>query len=69
MPEKKSKKLKKLLKVEPTDLNPISHYAEVDDRLELIRQVFLSLKPKTIKTFCPEFLQVSFPFVFVRIFN
>lgn len=45
------------IKVEPQQLYPISHY--VDDPVELIREVFSSLKSKTIKSIAPDFLQVN----------
>lgn len=56
--EKKGKKATKI-KSEPTEtdeIHPLAHY--VDDRLELIKQVFATLKSKTIKNFAPEFLSV-----------
>ncbi|KAG4065725.1 hypothetical protein HA402_012403 [Bradysia odoriphaga] len=37
------------------DLHPLGHY--IDDRVELIRQIFMSLKSKTIKSIAPDFLQ------------
>lgn len=45
------------IKEEPQEAFPLSHY--VDDPVELIRQVFLSLKSKTIKSIAPDSLQVS----------
>ncbi|EDW94722.1 enolase-phosphatase E1 [Drosophila yakuba] len=36
-------------------LQPISHY--IDDRLELVKQIFGTLKPKTIMNLAPEFLK------------
>lgn len=45
------------IKVEGQELHPLSHY--IDDRVELIRQIFMSLKSKTIKSIAPDFLQVS----------
>lgn len=45
------------IKVESQDQHPLSHY--IDDRVELIRQIFMSLKSKTIKSIAPDFLQVS----------
>lgn len=63
MPESKKKKSKKdekklslLIKSEPEDLKSLEHY--VDDRVELIRNIFSSLKTKTIESITPEFLQV-----------
>lgn len=44
------------IKTEAQDLHPLSHY--IDDRVELIRQIFMSLKSKTIKSIAPDFLQV-----------
>lgn len=52
---KKSKSEKVKIKVEPQEIKPLSHY--VDDRLELIKQAFSCLKPKTIKAITPKFLQ------------
>lgn len=43
------------VKREPTELKPLSEFA--DDRLELIKQAFACLKPKTIKGITPKFLQ------------
>lgn len=48
----------KLIKTEPDELQPLGKY--VDDRVELIRQTFMNLKPKTIKSITPDFLQVKF---------
>lgn len=45
------------IKCEPTDIYPLAHYA--DDKVELIRQVFSSLKSKTIHSISPDFMQVS----------
>lgn len=55
--KKKSKEHTKI-KSEPKEqeIFPLSHY--VDDRVELIRQMFLCLKSKTIKNIAPDFLQV-----------
>lgn len=39
------------------DGHPLGHY--IDDRVELIRQIFMSLKSKTIKSIAPDFLQVK----------
>jgi len=47
----------KEIKKEPVELKSLDSY--VDDRVELIKQTFNCLKPKTIKSFAPEFLQVS----------
>lgn len=62
--EHKKKKAKKekpvpivLVKSEPIDLHPLEHY--VDDRVELVRQIFGSLKTKTINSIIPDFLQVN----------
>ncbi|XP_041784233.1 caldesmon [Anopheles merus] len=43
------------VKQEPEELKPLSAY--VDDRLELIRQVFSCVKPKEIKYLLPDFLE------------
>ncbi|XP_043647051.1 cell surface glycoprotein 1 [Drosophila teissieri] len=40
---------------EDRKLQPISHY--IDDRLELVKQIFGTLKPKTIMNLAPEFLK------------
>lgn len=53
---KDDKKLINLIKKEPNDLKSLEHY--VDDRVELIKQIFDSLKPKTIESIIPDFLQV-----------
>lgn len=45
------------IKVEGQDLHPLSHY--IDDRVELITQIFKSLKSKTIKSIAPDFMQVN----------
>lgn len=62
--ENKKKKLKSdekksllSIKSEPEDLKPLEHY--VDDRIELIKQIFESLKSKTIESIIPDFLQVE----------
>lgn len=50
------------LKVKQEDegiVHPLTFY--IDDRVELIKQVFNSLKPKTIKNLAPNFLKVSSP--------
>lgn len=52
------------IKEEPQETFPLSHF--VDDPVELIRQVFLSLKSKTIKSIAPDFLQVSSKFLKVN---
>lgn len=44
-------------KIEPDDLKPLENY--VDDRVELIRQIFGTLKTKTIQSIIPDFLQVN----------
>lgn len=44
-------------KIEPEDLKPLESY--VDDRVELIRQIFSTLKTKTIQSIIPDFLQVN----------
>lgn len=51
------KKLLHLMKKEPEDSKSLEHY--VDDRIELIKQIFDSLKTKTIESIIPDFLQVS----------
>ncbi|XP_035900190.1 uncharacterized protein DDB_G0286299 [Anopheles stephensi] len=43
------------IKQEPEELKPLGAY--VDDRLELIRQVFSCVKPKEIKYLLPDFLE------------
>lgn len=55
---KEEKKSLLSIKREPEELKPLEHY--VDDRIELIKQMFSSLKSKTIESIIPEFLQVSF---------
>lgn len=45
------------IKVEGQELHPLNHY--IDDRVELIRQIFMSLKSKNIKSIAPDFLQVK----------
>lgn len=59
VPTKKKLKLgtSATVKEEPQETFPLSHF--VDDPVELIRQVFLSLKSKTIKSLAPDFLQVN----------
>lgn len=61
--EHKKKKAKKekttpsiMVKSEPSELHPLEHY--VDDRVELVRQIFSSMKTKTINSIVPDFLQV-----------
>ena len=49
--KKKAKKQKMKIKQEPQEINPLSYY--VDDRVELIKQVFSILKPKVIKSVAP----------------
>lgn len=67
--EKKSVKEEKKsllsIKREPDELKSLEHY--VDDRIELIKQIFDSLKTKTIESIIPEFLQVSFYTIFSKI--
>ncbi|XP_054733657.1 PH domain-containing protein DDB_G0287875-like [Anastrepha obliqua] len=48
-------KIKKEKTEEDRSLHPMSHY--IDDRLELVKQVFGSLKPKTITNLAPDFLK------------
>lgn len=48
--------IKKEKSEEDRTLHPISHY--IDDRLELVKQIFGTLKPKTIMNLAPEFLKV-----------
>lgn len=60
--KKKDKKEKKhipklLVKNEPSDVHPLSHY--IDDRVELVRQIFTTMKSKTINSIRPDFLQVT----------
>uniref|UniRef100_A0A182JB95 Uncharacterized protein n=1 Tax=Anopheles atroparvus TaxID=41427 RepID=A0A182JB95_ANOAO len=43
------------IKQEPEEIKPLASY--VDDRLELIRQVFSCVKPKEIKYLLPDFLE------------
>uniref|UniRef100_A0A6P4FLD5 Neurofilament medium polypeptide n=1 Tax=Drosophila rhopaloa TaxID=1041015 RepID=A0A6P4FLD5_DRORH len=47
--------IKKEKMEEDRTLQPISHY--IDDRLELVKQIFGTLKPKTIMNLAPEFLK------------
>ncbi|XP_017059091.1 protein IWS1 homolog [Drosophila ficusphila] len=47
--------IKKEKMEEDRTLHPISHY--IDDRLELVKQIFGTLKPKTIMNLAPEFLK------------
>ena len=49
--KKKAKKQKIKIKQEPHEIHPLSYY--VDDRVELIKQVFAHLKPKVIKSVAP----------------
>lgn len=56
----KSTKLPEPMKIKREDdhiIHPMEHY--VDDRVELIRQIFASLKPKTITNLAPDFLKKS----------
>uniref|UniRef100_A0A034VYY7 Uncharacterized protein n=2 Tax=Bactrocera dorsalis TaxID=27457 RepID=A0A034VYY7_BACDO len=48
-------KVKKEKTEEDRSLHPMSHY--IDDRLELVKQIFGSLKPKTITNLAPDFLK------------
>ncbi|XP_050337385.1 glutamic acid-rich protein isoform X1 [Bactrocera neohumeralis] len=48
-------KVKKEKTEEDRTLHPMSHY--IDDRLELVKQIFGSLKPKTITNLAPDFLK------------
>lgn len=43
------------VKKEPEDLKSLENY--IDDRVELIQQIFNILKSKTIQSIAPEFLQ------------
>lgn len=57
--KKKAKKVKNsiiAIKSEPSELHPLEHY--VDDKVQLIRQIFGTLKAKTINSITPDFLQV-----------
>ncbi|XP_030385164.1 muscle M-line assembly protein unc-89 isoform X2 [Scaptodrosophila lebanonensis] len=47
--------IKKEKTEEDRTLHPISHY--IDDRLALVKQIFCTLKPKTIRNLAPEFLK------------
>ncbi|XP_017136249.1 nucleolar protein dao-5 [Drosophila miranda] len=49
--------IKKEKTEEDRSLHPISHY--IDDRLELVKQIFGTLKPKTIMNLAPEFLKTN----------
>ncbi|XP_055914401.1 nucleolar protein dao-5 [Eupeodes corollae] len=54
----KSSKIPEPIKIKKEDdhlIMPMEHY--VDDRVELIRQIFSSLKPKTITNLAPDFLK------------
>ena len=42
----------------------MTHY--MDDRLEMIKQIFNSLKPKTIINLAPEFLKACLIFFFIN---
>lgn len=46
-----------LIKNEPEDLKSLDHF--VDDRVELIKQIFSTLKTKTVESIIPDFLQVK----------
>uniref|UniRef100_A0A6B2EAW4 Putative microtubule-associated protein futsch isoform x2 n=1 Tax=Phlebotomus kandelakii TaxID=1109342 RepID=A0A6B2EAW4_9DIPT len=54
-PKQEVEKVK--VKSEPIDILPLSEY--VDDRVELIKQAFQCLKPKSIKAIAPDFLQTK----------
>lgn len=45
------------IKTEKDELHPLAHY--VDDRVELVKQIFSCLKTKTIRNLAPGFLKVS----------
>ncbi|XP_016966739.1 neurofilament medium polypeptide [Drosophila biarmipes] len=47
--------IKKEKMEEDRTLHPMTHY--IDDRLELVKQIFGTLKPKTIMNLAPEFLK------------
>lgn len=49
-------KIKKEKTEEDRMPHPMSHY--IDDRLELVKQIFGTLKPKTITNLAPDFLKV-----------
>ncbi|XP_017956890.1 protein IWS1 homolog [Drosophila navojoa] len=49
--------IKKEKSEEDRTLHPISYY--IDDRLELVKQIFATLKPKTIMNLAPAFLKES----------
>ena len=51
-------KKKKIKTEESKEVHPLSYH--IDDRVELIRQIFGCLKSKTIKSIAPDFLQVIF---------
>lgn len=51
------KPLLQIIKSEPDDVKPLGHY--VDDRIELIKQIFTTLRTKTVESIIPEFLQVN----------
>lgn len=58
MPSHSTKKTQLSKKDEPAaETKPLGDY--VDDRVELIRQAFACLKPKTIKNITPDFLKVQ----------
>lgn len=57
MPSHKGKSAVENGNVKGIDIKPLGEY--VDDRVELIRQAFGCLKPKTIKNITPEFLKVG----------
>lgn len=58
--EKKSKKTEKhkiSIKIEPKELRSMDYY--IDDRVELVHQIFGTLKPKVLKAIVPDFLKVK----------
>lgn len=56
-PKLPTKHTLKSIKVEGRYLHPLSHY--IEDRVELIRQIFMTLSSVTIKSLAPDFLQVK----------
>lgn len=63
----KSKGIKKEPK---TDFNKESLCHLIDDRVKLIRQIFQTLKSKTIKSIAPDFLQVFWNiYLYIYIFS
>lgn len=58
------------VKVKQEDEGVLHHLTfYIDDRVELIKQVFASLKPKTIKNLSPNFLKVNIFVGFYKILN